>query len=53
MLHAMMLLLSALTDYQTMSDLAHSAFTMGVANVSLLCVIGTALAVRHRRLVRG
>ena len=53
MLHALLLLLSVVTDFQTMSDLAHSVFTMGVANVSLLGVIGTAFAVRHRRFGRG
>jgi hypothetical protein len=47
-----MLLLSVLTDFQTMSDLAHGVFAMGVANVSLLGAIGTAFAVRHRRFGR-
>ncbi len=53
MLHALMLLISALTDYQTMSDLAQGAFSMGVANVSLLGCIAAGLALRRWKLTRG
>jgi hypothetical protein len=53
MLHTLMLLLSVLTDYQTMTDLAHGTFTMGAANTSLLCCIGIGLGLRRSKLTRG
>lgn len=52
MMRALLLLLSCLADYETVKGLAHGAFTAGLANMSVLCCIGTAIAVR-RRLFRG
>ena len=53
MLHAILLLLSCLADYETFRDLAHGAFTAGLVNMSVLCCIGTGFALRRSRLVRG
>ena len=53
MLHALLLLLSCLADYETVRDLAHGAFTAGLANLSALCCIGTVIVLRRSRLVRG
>lgn len=53
MLHAFLLLLSCLTDYETVRDLAHGAFTAGLVNMSALCCIGAVIALRRSRLVRG
>ena len=53
MMRALLLLLSCLADYETMRDLAHGAFMVGLANMSVLCCIGTAFALRRSKLVRG
>ena len=53
MLHALLLLLSCLADYETVRDLAHGAFTAGLVNMSALCCIGTIFALRRRRLFAG
>jgi len=53
MLHVLVALLSVFTDYQAMSDLAHGTFAMGVANVSLLWVLGAFFAFRRWRFARG
>ena len=53
MLHAFLLLLSCMTDYETVQDLAHGAFTAGLVNMSALGCIGAVIALRRSRLVRG
>jgi hypothetical protein len=53
MLRALLLLLSCLTNYETVLGLARGAFTSGVANMSALCCIGIGLAFRRKRFVRG
>ena len=40
MLHALLLLLSCVTDCEIISDLAHRVLVMGVVNVSVLGCIG-------------
>jgi len=53
MLRTLLLLLSCLANYETMRDLAHGAFTAGLANMSALSCIGMAFALRRRRFARG
>lgn len=53
MLHALLLLLSCLADYETMRDLARGAFTAGLANLGAFCCIGTIIVLRRSKLVRG
>ena len=47
MLCVFFLLLSFITDNETVSDIGYGAFTLGLVNVSVLCCIGIGLAVRH------
>lgn len=53
MLRALLLLLSCLANYETVADLAHGAFTAGLANLTVLCCVGTVFVVRRRRSIRG
>jgi len=53
MLRAILVLLSCVTNYETVRDLAQGAFTAGLVNMSALCCIGTAFVLRRRRFVRG
>ena len=53
MLHALLLLISCLTDYETVRDLAQSAFTAGLVNMSALFCIGMVFMLRRRQLNRG
>jgi hypothetical protein len=47
LLRAFLILLSFITDHETVTDIGHGAFTLGLVNVSLLCCIGIGLAVRY------
>jgi len=53
MLHALLILLSCLADYETVQGLAQGAFTTGLVSMGALCGIGIGLAFRRRRFVRG
>ena len=53
MLRALLLLLSCLTDYDSVRNLAHGAFTAGLVNTSVLCCTGTILALRRRKFSLG
>lgn len=53
MLHVFLLLLSCLTDYETMRDLTHGAFTAGLANMGALCCICTVIVLCRSRFIRG
>ena len=53
MMRALLFLLSCLSDYETVRDVAQGAFTAGLVNMSALCCIGTAFALRRLRWVRG
>jgi hypothetical protein len=47
MLHAFFVLLSLITDYETMTGMTQSAIFLGLANAGVLCCIGAGLAARH------
>jgi hypothetical protein len=53
MMRALLLLLSSLADYETMRDLAHSAFTAGLVSMSILCFAAAVFLLRRSRLIRG
>lgn len=53
MLRAFLLLVSCLANYETLRDLAQGAFTAGLMSMSALCCMGTVIALRRSRLVRG
>lgn len=53
MLHALLLLLSCLADYETVRDLAQGAFSAGLVNASFLWGTGAILALRRRKLHPG
>ena len=53
MLHALLLLLSCLADYETIQALSHGAFTAGLANMGVLTCAGTIFAIRRRKLFPG
>ncbi|HKW62183.1 MAG TPA: hypothetical protein VJN89_06530 [Candidatus Acidoferrum sp.] len=53
MLHALLLLLARVADYDSVRTLSHGAFTTGLVNMGALSCIGTGLAQRHRCLMRG
>jgi len=48
MLQAFLFLLSYLTDYQAVADVAHRILAAGLANVSILCCFSACLFIRHR-----
>ena len=53
MLHALLLVLSCLADYETVRNLAQGAFTAGLLSTSVLCCIGTIFTLRRRKLFLG
>lgn len=53
MMRALLLLLSCPADYEAIRNLTHGAFMAGLLNMSVLCSIGAAFALRRSRLVRG
>lgn len=53
MMHALLLMLSCLADYETMRDLAHGAFMAGLVHVTALAGIGSVIVLRRLRLIRG
>jgi hypothetical protein len=53
MLHALILLLDLMTDRQAMTALAHDAFTFGLANTGIACLLGGFEIVRRSKLHRN
>lgn len=53
MMHALLLMLSCLADYETMRDLAHGALMAGLVHVTALGGIGSIIVLRRLRLIRG
>lgn len=52
-MRTLLLLLCGLANYETIRDLAGGAFMAGLLNMGVFCGIGTAIALRRSRSIRG
>jgi len=50
MLHALLILLSLVTDQEVMADFAHCAFASSFVSVGILGVVGGCLVIRRHKL---